>query len=334
MKNKTAITTFLMFLLASCQQAIIPAISTPTSSPSPTTAITPTQQTLPPTSEMPSATPAPQYNIPNFAHIVILIFENKEYGYVIDNPSMPFYNRLSLAYTTLTQYYAPTHPSLPNYLALVGGDTFGIVDDCDFTDCHAGQVSLPDLIEASGRTWKTYQEGMKQPCLIKDVGGYVRKHNPFIFFDPIRLNAERCNQSVVPLEYLDDDIASGNLPNYIFITPDLCNSSHDCEQRVADDWLKNIYNKIQPALEADSQPYLIVLTWDEGQGTHSCCGIPEPAGGRVATVLISPQVKEGFKDDTPYTHYSLVKTIAAAWGLDFLNHAADETTAIILAPWK
>jgi hypothetical protein len=62
--------------------------------------------------------------------------------------------------------------------------------------------------------------------------------------------------------------------------------------------------------------------------------MPDPAGGRVATVLVSPQVKENFKDDTPYSHYSLLKTISAAWGLEFLNHAADDATALIVAPWK
>jgi hypothetical protein len=79
---------------------------------------------------------------------------------------------------------------------------------------------------------------------------------------------------------------------------------------------------------------LVILTWDEGQGNHSCCGLPTEAGGRVATVLISPQIKSGFQDDTPYTHYSLLKTIAASWGLPFLGHAADESNAIIATPWK
>jgi len=86
--------------------------------------------------------------------------------------------------------------------------------------------------------------------------------------------------------------------------------------------------------KADTAPYLIILTWDEGQGNHSCCGLPAEAGGRVATVLISPLVKNGFQDDTPYTHYSLLKTIEAAWGLPYLGRAADENNAVITAPWK
>ena len=93
-------------------------------------------------------------------------------------------------------------------------------------------------------------------------------------------------------------------------------------------------DKLVPALDATDEPYLVILTWDEGQGNHSCCGLPESAGGRIATILISPQVKIAFQDATPYTHYSLLKTIAEAWGLPYLGHAADEENVIITVPWK
>ena len=85
---------------------------------------------------------------------------------------------------------------------------------------------------------------------------------------------------------------------------------------------------------ANSQSFLIILTWDEGDSNASCCGLPKKAGGRIATVLISPQAKNGFEDATPYTHYSLLKTIAEAWGLPYLGHAADDSNALITLPWK
>ena len=182
---------------------------------------------------IPTSTPAPL--VPNFEHIVIVIFENKEFGTVIGKPNMPYFNVLAQSNTLLTQYYATTHPSLPNYLSLIGGDTFGITSDCE--DCFVNAVSLPDLIEQSGRTWKTYQEDMPEPCFLGSTLTYAQKHNPFIYFDPIRLDAERCARSIVPLEQLDADIASNSLPNFIFITPDLCYTSHDCAMELADAWL-------------------------------------------------------------------------------------------------
>ena len=86
--------------------------------------------------------------------------------------------------------------------------------------------------------------------------------------------------------------------------------------------------------EIPEELLLIIITWDEGQGAHSCCGLPELAGGRIATVLISPQVKENFQDEMPYSHYSILKTISEAWSLPYLGHAADAETPLITAPWK
>jgi acid phosphatase len=277
-------------------------------------------------------TPVPLPLVPNFSHIVIIIFENKEFGSVIGNGKMAYFNLLASSYTLLTAHYAVTHPSLPNYISLIGGDTFGITSNCE--DCFINAPSLPDLIEQSGRTWKTYQDDMPEPCFVGSTLRYEQKHNPFIYFDPIRLDAERCARSIVPLTQMDEDIAQNNLPNFIFITPDICYSAHDCDLDLADGWLKEQMDKLYPALDSSGDPFLIILTWDEGQGNHSCCGLPELAGGRIATVFISPQVKENFQDATPYSHYSILKTISEAWGLPQLGHAADAETNLITAPWR
>jgi hypothetical protein len=138
----------------------------------------------------------------------------------------------------------------------------------------------------------------------------------------------------VPFTQLSTDIAAGALPNFSFITPNLCNDAHDCDISVADTWLQNLMNQLKPALDAPAKPYLIILTWDEGQGDHSCCGLPKLAGGRIATIFISPQAKSGFQDDTPYSLYSILKTIETAWNLNLLGHAFDEQTTLITAPWK
>jgi acid phosphatase len=274
----------------------------------------------------------PRRLVPQFEHIVIIVFENKEYGSVIGSRHSPYFNVLALSNTLLSAHYATTHPSLPNYLSIIGGDTFGITEDCE--DCFIDAPSLPDLIEASGRTWKTYQEDMPEPCFTGSTTVYVQKHNPFIYFNPIRLDADRCKRSIVPFTRLDEDILAGDLPDFLFITPNLCYSAHSCSIEMADAWLDTLLDRLVPALGAGGKPYLIVVTWDEGQNDLSCCGLPDPAGGRIPTILISPQAKPGFVDPTPYSHYSLLKTIAEAWGLPYLGHAADATTDLIKRPWK
>lgn len=316
----------LLFLVA-CATSAPPSIASPT----PLATLTPTL-VLPTLTPSPSPTATPRPLVPNFQYIAIIMFENKEFGTVIGNSLMPTYNRLAREYTLLTQYYAIQHPSLPNYIALMGGDTFGIDTNC--SDCFINATSLPDLIEASGRTWKTYQEDMPSPCFIGSTHLYAQKHNPFIYFDSIRLNAERCQRTVVPLTQLQSDMAVNAIPNFLFIKPNICNDSHDCSLDIADAWLTNLLGILIPALDATGAPYLVVMLFEEGQGEHTCCGLPEPGGGRVPVVLYSPLAKNAFEDATPYTHYSLLKTIAGAWGLPYLGHAADETNALIVAPWK
>ena len=330
-------TVLVSFLASACQPTLTRFASTPVPTPVaplplPTSTPAIVSETVVVSAPTLESTPVPLPLVPNFSHIVIIIFENKEFGSVIGNGKMAYFNLLASTYTLLTAHYAVAHPSLPNYLSLIGGDTFGITSDCE--DCFINAPSLPDLIEQSGRTWKTYQDDMPNPCFVGSTLRYVQKHNPFIYFDPIRLNAERCARSVVPLTQMDADIAANDLPNFIFISPDICYSAHDCALDLADGWLKQQMDKLYPALESSGEPFLIILTWDEGQGNHSCCGLPELAGGRIATVFISPQVKQNFQDATPYSHYSILKTIAEAWGLPKLGHAADAETPLITAPWK
>ena len=325
--------TFLMTVnLAACS-ALLPPEASPAVPTIATPSVTPTiiQTEAPTATPIPTQTPIPL--VPNFKHIIIVVFENKEFGTVVNNSRMPYFNQLARSYTLLTQFYAEIHPSLPNYLAMIGGDTFGVTFDC--TSCIEEATTLPDLIESAGLTWITYQEDMPSPCFAgPESGNYAMKHNPFVYFKPIRLDTERCKRSIVPLTQLSVDLAAGALPNFVFITPNLCNDAHDCPINIADSWLKGLMDQLLPPLDTEGKPYLIVLTWDEGQGNHSCCGLPAEAGGRIATILISPQVKNGFEDATPYTHYSLLKTISEAWHLRYLGHAADADNVLITAPWK
>jgi phospholipase C len=271
-------------------------------------------------------------SVPNFQHIVMIVFENKGFETVIGNPLMPQFNELAREYTLLTDYHAVGHPSLPNYLALIGGDTFNVRRDC--IDCFIDAPSLPELIEQSGRTWRTYQEDMPEACFVGNQGQYAQRHNPFIYFDGVRLNQSRCEQSLVPFTELKKDIDAGSLPNFLFITPNLCNDSHDCSLDVADAWLANLMSTLAPALDKTGEPYLVVVLFDEAERAKGFGQLLASGGGRVPVVLFSPLVKKGFEDSTSYNHYSLLKTISAAWGLSYLGQAADQSNSLITAPWK
>jgi phospholipase C len=272
--------------------------------------------------------------VPRFSHVIVIVIENKEFSEVVGNRRMPNFNRWAGQYALLTRYHGVAHPSLPNYLALIAGDFFGIRSDC--TDCRVrGATCLPELLEARGRTWKAYLEGLPSPGFTgASSGRYRKKHNPFVYFESLLEDRARLARSVVPFDELQADLDQGRLPDFAFIMPDICNSAHDCSSRVADAWLGKTVGAIlgSPAYDAST---LLVLTFDEGATNQGCCGSSAGAGGgRVATVLISPLVIPRFRDATPYSHYSLLKTILVAWELELIGHTADADVVPILEPWR
>jgi phosphatidylinositol-3-phosphatase len=315
------------------------ASKTPSAASSPTTAPSqkPEIQTNSPVA--PSKTPhvqAPQAvltgKIPNFDHIILTVLENEDYQSVIGNPQMPNLNSLAKKYVLLSNYFAVSHPSLPNYISLMSGDTQNITSDC--SKCFVNAPNIADLVESSGRTWKSYEEDMPSACYLGDNKLYAQKHDPLLYFDSVRLNPTRCNQNIVPLTQLETDLAANRLPNFSFVMANLCNSGHDCALNVSDVWIGNLVNKLtsSPALGKNS---LIVIVYDEGAKANkgSCCGLDQ-AGGQVAALLISPLAKPGFTDTTAYDHYSVLKTILTAWNLPPLGKTQDPATLSILAPWQ
>src|SRR6266571_4336044 len=128
--------------------------------------------------------------VPTFRHVVVVVFENHEAKEVLGTGDAPTFDALAKRYAVIDDYQAITHPSLPNYLALVSGSTQGITDDC--TDCTAPGRSLADTLEAAKKTWKTHAEGIPSPGFTGPMSGrYAKKHDPFIYFPSLRSNRER-----------------------------------------------------------------------------------------------------------------------------------------------
>ena len=254
----------------------------------------------------------------SFGHIFVILLENKEAPDVVDSPSAPFLNSLARQYARAARFYGTSHPSLPNYLALTGGDTFGITTNC--TTCFLDRPNLADGIERSGRTWKAYMESMPSPCFEHNDGNYAQKHDPFMYYKNIRDNPDRCAK-VVPLEVLKTDLESGQVPDFVWITPDMCNSTHDCELTKGDEWLKEWVPRIMGS-SAWGPDAVLFITFDEGDSDAGCCRYA--AGGVIDTVVVSPLARPGFVSERSYDHYSLLRTIEEAWGLPLLGKSACE----------
>jgi hypothetical protein len=246
---------------------------------------------------------------------MVIVMENREYSKVIGNRSAPYINGLARSGALAGNYYAITHPSLPNYLALTGGQTFGITSDC--TGCVARGPNLADQLDSAGRSWRAYMEQLPAPCSkVATSAGYAKKHDPFLYYPSIADNPSRCAR-VVPLGGLPDDLQTGHLPDFVWITPNLCDDGHDCPLSTADRFLAHIV----PSLLSQLGPRgFLVITWDEGSSKRGCCRLAH--GGRVATILSGPQVRRGARGSGAFDHYSLLRTIEDAFGLGHLGQAA------------
>jgi regulation of enolase protein 1 (concanavalin A-like superfamily) len=242
--------------------------------------------------------------------IFTIVMENHEYEDIIGNPSAPYLNRLAAENGLATNYTAIQHPSLPDYMALTGGEP---VFDVDCDTCRVDATSIVDVIEGSGRTWTAYMEGMSTTCGLANEGRYAVRHNPFVYYRAVSDNAARCASHVVPFTRFAADLSSASLSNYVWITPDLCHDMHDCDVASGDAWLQSVVPSIvaSPAF-ANA---VLFITWDEG--TTAIGG-----GGRVPLIVVSPRTPAGMRSDIPATHYSVLRTIENLWGLRPLGESA------------
>jgi hypothetical protein len=258
---------------------------------------------------------------------VLIVMENKEYGEVIGSPDAPYLNSLARRYTLATDVHAVTHPSLPNYLALIGGSTFGITSDC--TDCRVDSINLVDQLERKGVSWKAYMEDLPRPCFKgAGAGAYAEKHDPFMYFQDVRNDPRRCAK-VAPFGSLQRDLSSRSLPQFAFISPGLCNDTHDCPVSTGDRFLRNLI----PQLVAGLQPNgLVIVTYDEGSSDSGCCGLAR--GGHIAAVIAGPGAPRRTRLEHPLDLYSILRYIEDNWGLGHFGGAAASSTPTLRIPLR
>jgi hypothetical protein len=247
-------------------------------------------------------------------HIAVIVMENHEYGDLIGSHSAPFINSLARRYGLATGMYAITHPSLPNYLALTGGSTFGIASDC--TDCSVGATSIVDQIDRAHLTWRAYMEDLPRPCFTgASAGDYAKKHDPFAYYVRITRNPARC-ANIVPLTRLSADERAGTLPRLVWISPNLCHDMHDCSVSTGDRFLAGL---VPALLRALGPRGLLLLTWDEGSSDNGCCRLA--SGGHIVTIVAGGGARAHGRLATPTDHYSVLQTIEDLLGLPRLRGA-------------
>jgi hypothetical protein len=259
--------------------------------------------------------------VPSFRHVLVVVFENRERGQVLGRATAPTFNALAREYAVLSRYTGVAHPSLPNYLALVSGSTHGIETDC--TACVVRGRSLADELDAAGRSWKTYAEGLPRPGFEGvRTGGYVKRHDPLLYFHDVADAPSRAAR-VVPFTQLARDLAAHALPDFALVVPNLCDDMHDCSVATGDRWLRR--NVVPLLALRELAGSVVFVIFDEGVTDAG-------GGGRVAALALGPAVRPHSRFRTRTNHYALLRTIEDAWRLPHLGRSA--SAAPITGIWK
>lgn len=252
----------------------------------------------------------------HFDRVMTVIFENTNFSSAM---AQPFFAKLAGEGVNFTHFSAEAHPSQGNYIAYTSGDLNGVRNDRP-VDVDAQNVA--DLLEAHGLTWKVYAEGYPGNCFTGTQSGrYARKHNPFISYVNIQKNPERCSH-IVSADEFDSDLASGNLPEYVFYIPDMDNDGHDTGAAYADKWYQGRFASLFSDTKFMSGT-LVISTFDENAGRP---------GNMIYTTMIGPMVKAGGIDQ-PVNHYSLLKMIEDNWSLGNLGKQ-DASASSIANIWQ
>jgi chitodextrinase len=245
-------------------------------------------------------------------HVVWIWMENQTYSNVIGNTSAaPYENQLAGQCGLATNYAGVSHPSLPNYIAATSGSTQGITDDNPPSSHPLGVASIFGQINS-----KSYQESMPSNCALTSSGNYAVKHNPEAYYTPIRTD---CNVNDVPMGSTSsgaflNDLTNNTLPAFSFVTPDMCNDTHDCSVSTGDNWLKSWVPKIVASPAYKAGQLALFITWDENDGS---------AGNQVPAIVASPYTPVGTTSATSFNHYSLLRTTEELLGTtNYLGNAA------------
>ena len=266
-----------------------------------------------PTSAAPTSSAALSIGAgPHVTKVLTILEENHSLAEMQE--SMPYLASVATQYAYATAYTAASHPSLPNYLAISGGSTFGIADDADPSAHPISGPSVFGQALAAGKSAKVYAESMPSNCASSNSAGYAVRHTGWPYYVDERA---ACQAGQVPMGgssggALAGDVAAGALPNVGWAIPDLNNDAHDGTLAEADNWLRGWLPVILSGPDFRSGRLAVVITADEDD--HS-------SGNQVLTVVAAPGLA-GKIVTSPLTHYSLTGLYDDAIGAAKLRDAA------------
>jgi acid phosphatase len=252
-----------------------------------------------------------QSAIPEPAHVVVVIEENRSFEQIVGNPSAPYINRLIRRAALFSGSHGVTHPSLPNYFALFAGRTNTNGDGCPATGIPTDAPNLASELIAAHRSFTGYAEALPTPGFTGCwAGTYARTHAPWVHFSSVPASAS------VPLAALR---SYDDLPTVAFIVPDVLDDMHDGSIRRGDAWLAA---HLEPLLAWGwTHGVLVIVTWDEGFD----------ATNHIPTIFVGPMVRPGRYAEY-IDHFRVLRTIEALYRLPSLG--ATRSASPITDCWR
>ncbi|MGA3352715.1 MAG: alkaline phosphatase family protein [Acidimicrobiales bacterium] len=250
---------------------------------------------------------------PFYDHVMWIWMENESLASIIGAPDAPYATLLARRCGLATDYYAITHPSLPNYLAARGGTTAGVSDDGEPSVHPIAGASIFSQVSAHGLTWRAYAESMPTPCDTVTSGLYAARHNPAVYYIALRA---ACDQDDVAMGSISGGalhraLYAGMLANFVFVTPNICDDAHSCPVSHGDEWLSAFLSMVFASPTYRLGHTAVFVVWDEGNLTN-----------QVPAIVAAPSVPSATRSAVGFDHYSLLRTAEQLLGLPALLNSA------------
>ena len=232
----------------------------------------------------------------NFDQLVVVLMENRNLNEVYGPAT--YMTQLADTFAFSTGWTSLANPSQPNYIALIGGSTFGISGDGNHPNLN--HPTIVDIMENTSKTWKAFAEDASGTgCGLNPPRG--EDHFPFLSFTTITGNASRC-ANLLPGSSNEVISAFNAGTNFIWLTPNDCNNMHSCSVAHGDAWIASWVPALLAAMAGKKAALLI--TFDEGYTTPPY----------IFTAFIGTAANLAYKSSAAYSHYSFSKLLEDVWG--------------------
>jgi hypothetical protein len=280
--------------------------------------------------------------VPRFSHVFLIIGENTTYSQLSPNSAPYQETHLRPSAAWLTNYFATSHYSTSNYVAMTSGQ-YNHCEQLDVKpiDCHQRVKNLFHQLTVAGIPWAEWHESMPSPCYLLNAGSdktgnaYRPKHSPALYFQNIVGDyanpSSECTGKVIPagttapndMSYFNAALRDHTAPAFNYIVPNECEDGHDNCKPTGNPITQfdAFLSREVPLIQATYPDATVIVTYDEAQGG----GIPYGSkfgGGNVLTAFVGPQVEPGTYTELR-NHYGLLRTLEDGFGIGtYVNNAA------------